>query len=62
MRKWDWDMHDLIDATETCHKVEQRGKMKLNVWTRKGGSKKLVLAYYPDEREVLVITGTEGRA
>ena len=61
MRKWDWDVHDLRDAIRGADRVVRRGKVKLDVWTRKGGSKKLVLAHYPHEHLVLVITGTEGR-
>ena len=60
MRKWDWDVHDVRDALRGAHRVARRGRHKLEVWTRKGGSKRLVLAYYPDEKCVLVITGTEG--
>ncbi len=60
MRKWDWDVHDLRDALRAAHRTVRRGRNKLEVWTRKGGSKKLVLAYYPDEECVLVVTGTEG--
>ena len=60
MRKWDWDIHDVRDALDEATRVVSRRKGKLDVWTRKGGSKKLVLAYYPEERIVLIITGTEG--
>lgn len=60
MRKWDWDLHDVRDALREADKVVSRGKNKLEVWCRKGGSKKLVLAYHADERMVFVITGTEG--
>lgn len=60
MRKWDWDVHDVRDALHEATRVVRRGKGKLDVWTRKGGSKKLVLAYYPEDRIVFIITGTEG--
>ena len=60
MRKWDWDLHDLRDALREASKVVVHGKDKLEVWCRKGGSKKLVLAYYEEENMVFVITGTEG--
>ncbi len=36
------------------------GRSKLEVWVTKDGSKKLVLAYDPGEKLVLIITGTEG--
>lgn len=60
MRKWDWDVNDLRDALRKPSKVVARGSRKLEVWVRKGGSKKLVLSYEPRERIVFVITGTEG--
>ena len=60
MRKWDWDLHDVRDALRDHLRVVARGKGKLEVWTSKGGSKKLVLAYSREEDLVLVITGTEG--
>lgn len=60
MRKWDWDVHDLRDSLRNPVQVERQGRTKWAVWVRKGGSKKLVLAYYSDEKVVLVVTGTEG--
>jgi hypothetical protein len=60
MRKWDWDVNDLRDALRTPIRVVPRGKGKLEVWVRKGGSKKLVLSYFRPEGLVVVITGTEG--
>ena len=60
MRNWNWDVHDIRDAIREAKQVVRRGRTKLEVWTTKGGSKKLVLAYYPREGLVLVITGTEG--
>ncbi len=60
MRKWDWDVHDLREALRKPVRVVARRWLKLEVWVRKGGSKKLVLCYYRGERLVLVITGTEG--
>ena len=60
MRKWDWDIHDLRDALRNPVRVNRQGRSKWVVWVRKGGSKKLILAYDPDEELVLVVTGTEG--
>lgn len=62
MRKWDWDMHDLRDAIREYTRLVRHGKTKLELWTNKGGSRKLVMAYYANEETVLVITGTEGRS
>lgn len=60
MRKWDWDVHDLRDSLQHPVRLERQGRTKWAGWVRKDGSKKLVLAYYPDEKVVLVLTGTEG--
>jgi hypothetical protein len=60
MRKWGRDVHDLHEALRDPVKVVRRGQMKLEVWVRKGGSKKLILGYFPQEELVVVITGTEG--
>jgi len=61
MRKWDWDLHDLREALRDSDRVVPRGRGKFEIWTSKGGSKKLVLAYDSFDRTVFVITGTEGR-
>jgi hypothetical protein len=60
MRTWNWDVNDLRDALRSPAKVAPRGHRKVEVWVRKGGSKKLVLSYFREEALVLVITGTEG--
>jgi hypothetical protein len=60
MRLWDWDIHDIRDALRAPTRTSARGKVKLDVGVRKGGSKRLVLAHYPEERIVIVVTGTEG--
>jgi hypothetical protein len=60
MRKWDWDDHDLREALMDAHKVERHGKGKFEVWVRKRGSKKLILAYDQENDIVTIITGTEG--
>ena len=60
MRKWDWDVHDLRDALRNPVRVERQGRTKWVVWVRRGGSKKLILAYDPGEEVVLIITGIEG--
>ena len=60
MRKWDWDVHDLREALRDPVRVERQGRTKWAVWVRRGGSKKLVIAYDSGEKLVLVITGTEG--
>ncbi|MCI4336830.1 MAG: hypothetical protein L3K17_06510 [Thermoplasmata archaeon] len=60
MRKWNWDVNDLRDALRAPIKVVPRGRRKIEVWVREGGSKKLVVSHITEENLVLVITGTEG--
>jgi len=60
MRKWNWDDHDIREALQDAHRIERVGKEKIEVWVRKHGSKKLVLAYDKESDIVTVITGTEG--
>ena len=60
MRKWDWDVLHLREALRQPVRVVARGSLKMEVWVRKGGSKKLILSYCREERLVLFITGTEG--
>lgn len=59
MRMWDWDLHDVRDALGESYKVVRVNRTKFEVWTHKGGSRKLILAYFPEENTVLIITGTE---
>jgi hypothetical protein len=60
MRKWDRDINDLRDAMRDPVRVVPRGRTKVEVWVRKGGSKKLVLSYMRGSKFVFVITGIEG--
>lgn len=59
MRKWDWDQFDLREALRDAYRVSRTGKGKWEVFTRKKGEKKLVMAYDEQNKEVFVITGTE---
>lgn len=61
MRKRDGDIHDLRDAIGQANRVVRGGQRKPELWTQKGGPKKLVVAHYAEERCLLVIAGTEGR-
>jgi len=60
MRSWGWDYPDLRDALAEAHQVDRRGRSKFEVWVRKRGSRKLVVAYDKSTDTVTVITGTEG--
>ena len=60
MRKWDWDLHDVRDALRGAYRVVRQGRNKLEVWTRKGGSKRLHVVYDVDADILFIINGTEG--
>ena len=60
MRKWDWDQYDLREAMREAYKVSRAGKGKWEIFVRKKGPKKLVIAYEAGTDEVFVITGAEG--
>ena len=60
MRRWNWDQFDLREALREAYKVQRSGKGKWEVYVRKKGEKKLVVAYQAEFDEVLVITGAEG--
>jgi len=59
MRKWDWDQIDLREAFREAHKVSRVGMRKWEIFVRKKGHKKLVVAYDREYDEVFVITGSE---
>jgi len=60
MRKWGWSYEDLREALGAAYRVDRKGRRKLEVWVRRDGSKKLVVAYERGTETVFVITGTEG--
>ena len=60
LRKWGWDRHDLREAIRDAYRTEKVGKSKWELFVRKKGEKKLVIAYEARTDEVFVITGAEG--
>lgn len=60
MRKWGWRYLDVREAIRDAYRVSQAGGPKWEVFTRKKGEKKLVIAYDEANEEVYVITGGEG--
>jgi len=60
MRRWNWDQFDLREAIREAYKVQRSGKSKWEIYVRKKGEKKLVVAYQAEFDEVFVITGAEG--
>ncbi len=60
MRKWDWDQVDLRESLREAYKVSRVGTGKWEIFVRKKGRKKLVVAYDDEYGEILVIAGSEG--
>lgn len=60
MRKWDRDQSDLREALRGAYKVSRAGKGKWEVFMRKRGEKKLVIIHDEQNKEVFIVTGTEG--
>ncbi len=60
MRKWNWDHIDLREAMREAYNVDKAGRDKWEIFVRKKGEKKLVVAYEAEMDEVFVITGAEG--
>lgn len=62
MRKWGWDIFDLRDAIKMAYKVDKVGKVKYEIYTRKGGeSKKIIAVYDKEEKIMFIISGAEGK-
>ena len=60
MRKWGWDQFDLREAIREAYRVSRAGKGKWELFVRKKGHKKLLIAHEVGTDEVFVITGAEG--
>jgi len=60
MRRWDWDHVELREALRGAYRVTKPGKGKWEVFIRRKGDKKLILAYEADTHEVFNITGAKG--
>ena len=62
MRKWNYDIHSLVNAFESAYKVDKAGKYKYEAYFRvKGKSRKLVFIKDDEYKEIFVITGAEGK-
>jgi len=62
MRKWGWNMDELELALKGSSKIKKVGKCKFEAYAThgcKGKSRKLI--FITDNKEVLVITGAEGK-
>ncbi len=61
LKKWNWDVIDLRNAIKEAYQVDKVGKEKYEVYVRKNGSKKIILAYQQMEKSIIVISGAEGK-
>ena len=61
LKKWNWDMIDLRNAIKEAYQIDKVGKEKYEVYVRKNGSKKIILAYQQMENIIIVISGAEGK-
>lgn len=62
MRKWRYDEEDLKKLLENAYKIEKIGEYKYGSYTRaKGKSRKLIFIKDDENKEIVVITGAEGR-
>lgn len=60
LRKWGWDASDLRDAIAQAYEIIRVGRLKYEVYIRKGGFKKIISIYYQGEKELLCISGSQG--
>lgn len=62
MRKWDYDIIQLRNALENTYKEIKVGKNKYEAYIRaKGKSRKVILIKNEEYKEILIITGAEGK-
>lgn len=62
MRKWDADIDTLRKYLTEAQRIEKVGKYKYEAFTRiKGKSRKLIFIKNDETKEVLIITGAEGK-
>ncbi|MEK6936663.1 MAG: hypothetical protein AABW58_01175 [Nanoarchaeota archaeon] len=62
MRKWGMDSDLLKKALETAYKIDKVGKYKFESYTRmKGKSIKLIFVKDEENKDIIVITGAEGK-
>ena len=59
MNKWNWDYVDLRRALKEA-KVVKAGKEKYEAFVKWKGGKKIIFVVYHFEKQVFVISGSEG--
>jgi len=62
MKKWGLDEQQIIKLLENSQKIDKVGKYKYEAYYKsKGKSKKLIFVLDEDYKEIIIITGAEGK-
>ena len=64
MRKWNFDIEDVRTALKNAYKTDKVGKIKYEVYTRyraSGRSRNIIFVVYEEEKEIFIISGSEGK-
>ena len=64
MRKWDYNIDSLRNELESAYKVDKVGKHKYEAYTRyraSGRGRKIIFVVYEEEKEIFIISGSEGK-
>ncbi len=60
LQRWGWDKDDLRAAIRGAYETQQMGTNKFEVYVQKSGYKKIIVAYYNEENELVCISGAQG--
>ena len=58
MMRWRWTEEILQDAIRRAYRIEKTGRNKFELYTRKNGYKKIIVAY--EEERIICISGAQG--
>lgn len=62
MKKWNYDLETLKRALENAYKIDKVGKYKYEFYVRASSkSRKFILIKDEEFKEILIITGAEGK-
>ena len=62
MRKWNYDVYSLRNTLENAYRIDKVGKNKYEAYTRtKGQNRKLIFVKDEENKEIFIITGSEGK-
>ncbi len=62
MRRWDYNVDSLKVALENAYQIDKVGKCKFEAYVRaKGKSRKIIFVKDDDCKEIIVISGAEGK-